>query len=358
MSHEMFEDVPSESLAVLEPESGAGLDGSDTSDTSVAVAVRTRRQPHSTTSVIEEATDSTAELAELEVQPAGVPRRFRDRFPTGVSWAVTVWMVIMHVGAVAALWYFSWGGLALLIGLHFVTACLGVTLGFHRLLTHGSLVVSRPVKYFFTMCGMLSAEGSPLMWVATHRKHHVHSDQDDDPHSPNHGFWWSHNIVLVCSGQYGRRTRCACCGGWAPDLYKDPVQRFFHRTFGLYPALLGAILYATGEYFFQQGMSWLLWGLCARMVFAYHSTWFVNSATHIWGYRNYETTDRSRNLWWVALLSYGEGWHNNHHAHQRLAAHGHCWWEVDVTYMVIRLLKATGLAKKVQDQIPERTTGF
>jgi stearoyl-CoA desaturase (delta-9 desaturase) len=90
------------------------------------------------------------------------------------------------------------------------------------------------------------------------------------------------------------------------------------------------------------------------MVFAYHSTWFVNSATHLWGYRNYETTDRSRNLWWVALLSYGEGWHNNHHAHQRLAAHGHRWWEFDVTYMVIRLLKALGLAKKVQDRIPQQ----
>ncbi|MSR60173.1 MAG: acyl-CoA desaturase [Planctomycetaceae bacterium] len=259
-------------------------------------------------------------------------------------------MALMHVGAVVALWHFSWGGLALIIGLHFVTACFGITLGYHRLLTHGSLVVARPVKYFFTLCGMLSAEGSPLMWVATHRKHHVHSDEDEDPHTPRHGFWWSHMLWF-----YPETTKAELINlykRWAPDLYKDPVQRFFDRTFAVYPLILGAVLYATGEYFFGQGLSWMLWGLCARMVMAYHSTWFVNSATHIWGYRNYETTDNSRNLWWVALLTYGEGWHNNHHAHQRLAVHGHRWWEFDVTYMVIRLLKATGLATKVHDTVP------
>ena len=349
VSHESFEDLPTESLAVIEGEGPDVGTGFDVAATSVAVAVRTRHASRTLANPVEEAAESAIEPI---TQPAGVARRFRDRFPTGVSWGVTVWMSIMHVGAVAALWYFTWQGLALLIGLHFVTACLGVTLGFHRLLTHGSLVVSRPVKYFFSMCGMLSAEGSPLMWVATHRKHHVHSDLDDDPHSPNHGFWWSHLLWFAPANT--PEDLEALLKRWAPDLYKDPVQRFFHRTFGIYPALLGVVLYATGQYFFGQGMSWLLWGLCARMVFAYHSTWFVNSATHIWGYRNYETTDRSRNLWWVALLSYGEGWHNNHHAHQRLAAHGHRWWEVDVTYMVIRLLKVTGLAKKVQDQIPEQ----
>ena len=117
---------------------------------------------------------------------------------------------------------------------------------------------------------------------------------------------------------------------------------------------LGVVLYAAGEYFYGLGTSWVLWGLCMRTVIAYHSTWFVNSATHLWGYRNYTTTDRSTNLWWVALLSYGEGWHNNHHAHQRLAVHGHRWWEVDITYMVIRLLRVLGLATRVQDRLPER----
>jgi fatty-acid desaturase len=344
MSHETFENDESETLAVLEPGPESRFGDSDNTS---AVNVRTRiprsRRPRVAEAPIEEV-----------YKPEGIARRFRDRFPAGVSWGVTAWMFVMHIGAVAAFWFFSWQGVALLVGLHFVTACLGITLGYHRLLTHGSLIVSRPVKYFFSICGMLSAEGSPLMWVATHRKHHVHSDHDDDPHSPNHGFWWSHMLWFAPADTPEELE--ALYKRWAPDLYKDPVQQFFHKYFGVFPVILGIVLYSVGQYYFGQGISWVLWGLCLRMVVAYHSTWFVNSATHVWGYRNYETTDRSRNLWWVALLSYGEGWHNNHHAHQRLAAHGHRWWEVDVTYMVIRLLKAVGLAKKVQDRIPEQST--
>lgn len=335
MSHESIESYEAESVAVLERPCEAECD-SELPSTSSVIAPPRR--------------STTRETHDRLLEDSGRLARFRDRFPHGVSWTITGWMALMHVGAVIALWHFSWGGLALFVGLHFVTACLGITLGYHRLLTHGSLVVARPLKYFFTLCGMLSAEGSPLMWVSTHRKHHVHSDEDEDPHTPRHGFWWSHMLWF-----YPETTRAEMINlykRWAPDLYKDPVQRFFDRTFAIYPLILGAVLYAAGEYFFQQGLSWMLWGLCARMVMAYHSTWFVNSATHLWGYRNYETSDKSRNLWWVALLSYGEGWHNNHHAHQRLAVHGHRWWEFDVTYMVIRALKAMGLATKVQDQVP------
>jgi len=276
---------------------------------------------------------------------------FRQRFPHGVNWYNVGWMVLMNVGAVAAFWHLSWVGLAILVVMHFVTACLGVTLGYHRLLTHGSMIVPTPLKYFFFLCGMIAAEGSPLYWVATHRKHHVLSDLEGDPHSPNDGFWWSH--MLWFKPKEGPGELEALLKRWAPDMYKDPVQRFFHNFFPVFPILFGAALYFGGEYFFGLGWSCLLMGLCLRMVLGYHSTWFVNSATHIWGYRNYETTDRSRNLWWVALISYGEGWHNNHHAHQRLARHGHKPWEIDITYMVIRLLKTLGLAKQVQDCLPQ-----
>ncbi len=282
-----------------------------------------------------------------------IPTRFRDRFPHGVNWGNVAWMAIMNVGAIAAFWHFTWSALAVTVVLHFVTACLGVTLGFHRLLTHGSLVVPSMLKYFFSFCGMLAAEGSPLFWVATHRKHHVLSDQEGDPHSPNDGFWWSHFLWFKPAEGPGELD--ALLQRWAPDMYKDPVQRLFHKIFPLVAVALGIALYVAGEYFFQAGLSWFLWGLCLRMILAYHSTWLVNSATHIWGYRNYETTDRSRNLWWVALASYGEGWHNNHHAHQRLARHGHKWWEIDVTYMVIWTLKKLGLAKQVQDRLPHHT---
>jgi stearoyl-CoA desaturase (delta-9 desaturase) len=331
VSHEAFESREDESVAVLERPS----------------------EPHSMSPVVAPSRRrNIREAHDLLPGHSAVPSRFRDRFPNGVNRVVMGWMAVMHVGAIAALFFFSWSGLAIFLALHFVTACLGITLGYHRLLTHGSLIVPRPLKYFFSLCGMLSAEGSPLMWVATHRKHHVHSDDEEDPHSPRHGFFWSH--MLWFAPQESEEANNALFQRWAPDLFKDPVQRFFHKTFIVYPILLGIGLFAAGEYFAQQGLSWMLWGLCARMVMAYHSTWFVNSATHKWGYRNYKTTDKSTNLWWVALLSYGEGWHNNHHAHQRLAVHGHRWWEVDVTYMVIRFLKATGLAKRVQDRIPAR----
>lgn len=282
-----------------------------------------------------------------------IPTPLLSRFPNGVNWPTVGWMTLMNVGAVAAFWHFSWIGFAITVVLHFVTACLGVTLCYHRLLTHGSLVVPAPLKYFFSLCGMLSAEGSPLFWVATHRKHHVLSDQEGDPHSPNDGIWWSH--LMWFKPRDTPEEVEALLKRWAPDMYKDPVQRFFHRIFPLVPIGVGAALFGIGEYFWGLGWSCLLWGMCVRTTLAYHSTWFVNSATHIWGYRNYDTTDRSRNLWWVALLSYGEGWHNNHHAHQRLARHGHKWWEVDVTYMVIRMLKVLGLAKQVQDRLPETT---
>jgi len=277
-------------------------------------------------------------------------RPLKSRFPHGIDWGVFLWMAGMHIGAIAAFWYFTWSAFAVFLVLHWVSASLGICLGYHRLLTHGSLTVSRPVRYFFSMCGMLSAEGSPLMWVANHRRHHAHSDQEDDPHSPNDGFWWSH-ILWFHPKRLASETE-AYYKRWAPDMYKDPVQRFFDKAFPYFSPLVGIALYAAGEYFYQSGLSWVLWGLCARLVVCYHCTWFVNSATHIWGYRNYETTDRSRNLWWVAILSYGEGWHNNHHAHQRMARHGHRWWEIDMTYMAIQFLKFTGLAWNVQDKLP------
>ena len=285
-----------------------------------------------------------------QIKPVALTGGWAARFPDGIDWPVTLWMIGMHIGAVVAFWFFTWPAFITFCILHFVTACLGITLGFHRLLTHGSLQVARPVKYFFSLCGMLSAEGSPLMWVANHRKHHALSDQEGDPHSPNDGFFWSHmfwfypNVPRAKAEAHYKR--------WAPDMFKDPGQRFLDRIFPLFAPAVGIALYAFGQYVFQQGLSFVLWGLCARMVVCYHCTWFVNSATHVWGYRNYETSDRSRNLWWVAVLSYGEGWHNNHHAHQRLARHGHRPHEIDPTYMVIWSLKKLGLAWDVQDKLP------
>ncbi len=279
--------------------------------------------------------------------------RWKKRFPHGVNWSVAGWMVMMHVGAISAFWFFTWAGLITFLILHFVTSCLGITLCYHRLLTHGSFKVPRLVKYFFSFCGIMTGEGSPAFWVATHRKHHALSDQEGDPHSPRDGFWWSHLFWMqpkrTSEEIKGMLTR------WAPDIWKDPFQRLIHHTYAITLFATAIPIYLIGEYLVGgAGISMLLWGFCMRMVVVYHGTWFVNSATHVWGYRTYKTRDDSKNLWWVGLLAYGEGWHNNHHAFQRLARYGHRWWELDITYGVIWILKKLRIASAVQDQLPSR----
>ncbi|HUG90576.1 MAG TPA: fatty acid desaturase [Planctomycetaceae bacterium] len=262
-----------------------------------------------------------------------------------IDWVCLVWMIAMHAGALAAPFFFSWSGLGIAVLLHWLTASFGICLCYHRYLTHRSLKMT-PAGEFFTMtCAVLSGQGSPLDWTATHRLHHQLSDQPGDPHSPREGAWWSHILWLFV--RHSPRQREALFRRYVPDLVDRPIIRFFQRTEFLWQVALGTTLLVLG------GWSFLLWGLCLRIVFAYHSTWFVNSATHLWGYRNYETTDDSKNLWWVALLSYGEGWHNNHHAHPNLAPAGHRWWEIDMTWWAIKAMRLAGLAYDVNDAIPE-----
>jgi stearoyl-CoA desaturase (delta-9 desaturase) len=258
------------------------------------------------------------------------------------------WMILMHAGALAAPFFFTWQALGVAVGLHWLTASLGICLTYHRYLSHRSLKIRQPVEFFMVLCGVLSGEGGPLMWSAVHRLHHKRSDQEGDPHSPLDGPWWSHITWLFL-----RRTPEATAllyERFIPELCKRPMLRYFDRTFNYWILASGAALFLVG------GWPMLLWGLCVRMVVAYHSTWFVNSATHLWGYRNYATRDESRNLWWVAILSYGEGWHNNHHAHPSSARAGHRWWEIDMTFWVIRALRACGMAYHVKDRIPQEAT--
>jgi len=154
----------------------------------------------------------------------------------------------------------------------------------------------------------------------------------------------------------GRKGEEDLIDRYAPDLAKDPVLVFLHRTFLWQNLLLGAAImglgYAIGGDLYT-AIAYVAWGVFARMVYVLHITWFVNSASHIWGYRNYETSDQSRNLWWVGLTAFGEGWHNNHHAYQRLALHGHKWWEFDMTYRAIWLMEKVGLAWNVVKTIPK-----
>ncbi len=285
-----------------------------------------------------------ASLQDLRVEPRSDGK---EAGKNGIDWPTLIWIAGMHVAALAAPFYFSWSGLAICLVLCWVTGCLGVTLGYHRLLTHGSFVTSKPVRWFFAFVGGISGEGSAIVWVANHRKHHAFSDQEGDPHSPRDGGLWSHMLWLF--PQHTTAEVDAHVKRWAPDLAKDSGVLFFHKTFLLWHFVIGGGLLAAGWALYgpEIGVSWLLWGLAVRMVYVFHVTWFVNSATHIWGYRNYETSDDSRNLWWVGLLAFGEGWHNNHHAFQRMAAHGHKWWEFDMTYWVILAMERLGLVWNV-----------
>lgn len=270
-----------------------------------------------------------------------------DRFvPKNIDWVVLGWMVIMHAGCLAAPFFFTWPAFGAFLLLHWLTGSIGITMSYHRFLSHRSMKLRSPARFFGLLCGVLAGEGSPLTWAATHRLHHARSDLKGDPHSPLHGPWWSHMWWMLVYRTPAERD--ALFRRYAPDLMRDPMIMFFEKTFFLWQVVAGVTLYSIG------GLPMLLWGLCARMVAMYHSTWFVNSATHIWGYRNYETRDESRNLWWVALLSYGEGWHNNHHAHPQTARAGHRWWELDPTFWAIRTLQCLGLAYNVDDRIPAR----
>ena len=262
-----------------------------------------------------------------------------------LDWVVLTWMVTMHAGLLAAPFFLTWQAVAVAAGLHWLTCSIGICLGYHRCLSHGSFRLAAPVRFFTTLCGVLAGQGTPLMWSAIHRVHHGRSDRDGDPHSPRDGVWWSHMLWLFI--RHDARQRDRLYRRYIPDLAGDPLLRFFERTYMLWLVAFAALMFTIG------GWPLLLWSVCTRLVVGYHTTWLINSASHIWGYRNYETTDDSRNLWWAGLLAYGEGWHNNHHAWPRVACYGHRWWEFDITWQAIKLLRLLGLATDVDDRVPQ-----
>lgn len=257
-----------------------------------------------------------------------------------IKWNTTVFMIIFHAGALASLFMLSWGVIPVTLVLWWISGSLGVGMGFHRLLTHRGYKTPKAVEYFLTLCGLLALEGGAINWVVTHRIHHANTDAEGDPHTPRDGSWWAHMgwILRGTAQQHDELTMRR----YAPDLMKDPVHRFMN-TFYYVPLIISGIaLLAVG------GWSWLFVGVFLRVTIGLHFTWLVNSATHLWGSRRFKTTDDSTNSWWVALLTFGEGWHNNHHAHPRAAKHGLTWYEIDVNWYGIRALQFLGLAKGIQ----------
>ncbi len=252
----------------------------------------------------------------------------------------TAVLVLLHIGAIAALFNFSWLNLGVALFLYWMTIDLGISLGYHRLHTHRSYKIPLFLEYFFAVCGALTLEGGPIFWVATHRVHHQFSDKAGDPHSPREGAWWSHIGWILLGEAKHNNTRLN--SKYAPDLAKHKFYVLLNNYHWVPNVVLALILLAVG------GLPMMLWGFCLRVVVGLHSTWLVNSATHMWGTRRFNTRDDSRNNWWVALLTFGEGWHNNHHAHPTSARHGLRWYEFDPSWLQIRLLRKLKIAKAVQ----------
>lgn len=283
------------------------------------------------------ATSSAASPQRLAVIPI-VPSQLRT------SWGTVGFMVVIHALALWALLPRFWSPLALavLLVLYWLTACIGVTLGYHRLLAHRSFRVVAWLEPLITTCGTLSCQHGPIDWAGLHRHHHLHSDDPSDHHNSHLGFWWSHfgwMLKEVPAKAHVKRL--------TPDLQANAYYRWLNRNFLLLQFPLAAFLWWLGETTGAGGLALVLWGIPLRLVLVYHCTWMVNSATHRWGYVSHDSHDQSKNNWWVALLTFGEGWHNNHHAYQSSARMGFRWWEIDITWLHIKLLERLGLASHI-----------
>jgi stearoyl-CoA desaturase (delta-9 desaturase) len=259
-------------------------------------------------------------------------RTFREPF----SPVTTAFMVAFHVGAIAALFMFSWKALAFAAILWWITGSLGIGMGYHRLLTHRGYKTYKPVEYFLTVCATLTLQGGPMFWVATHRMHHQNTDVEGDPHSPRDGGFWAHMGWIMTGRQLHNHSSALL--PYIPDLRKDKFHVWISKWHWLPISVLGIVIFAVG------GIQYLMWGIFLRTVVGLHATWLVNSATHMWGSQRFLTGDTSKNSFWVAMLTFGEGWHNNHHAHPQSAKHGIAWYEFDMNWMGISALRMMGLA--------------
>jgi fatty-acid desaturase len=286
--------------------------------------------------------------------------------PVGVDgnawdWPARIGLAVYHALALLAFlpWFFSWTGLVLgALGLY-VYGTLGINLCYHRILTHRGLSVPKWLERLLVTLGICCLQDTPARWIAIHRLHHQHADLQRDPHSPLVTLLWGHvGWVLVQNrdtadvAEYERYVR---------DILKDPYYLALEENdlwllwinvtqwlvYFAGGSCAGWFVYGNLASAVQFGLSVWLWGVVVRTVVVWHITWTVNSLAHRWGYRTYETGDNSRNNWFVAWISNGEGWHNNHHADPMAAAHGHQWWEVDVTWRTVQLLERVGLASNV-----------
>lgn len=284
-----------------------------------------------------------------------------------ILWVYAIPIAIIHLLALTAAipWFFSWTGLiVMIVGVHVFGQ--GINICYHRLLTHRSFHVPPWLERLFVLIALCCMQDTPARWVANHRYHHNHSDTQPDPHSPLVNFLWSHVGWLLYHNADVHSL--AAYQKYAPDLLKQPFYLKLEKkpiiVFWVYlaHAVLFLLVGMVAGYFtaptgpgapavwlssLQFGLSLLVWGVIVRTVAVWHITWSVNSLSHLFGYRNYDTGEHSTNNWLVAILTVGEGWHNNHHHDPASASNQHRWWELDISYYEIKLLEKLGLASKV-----------
>ena len=265
------------------------------------------------------------------------------------DWPIIMWLLAVHVLAICSLKFFTWSGLVVCFLLYFVTGCLGITFCFHRLLAHRSFRAHPILEGLTAVFGTIALQGSVRQWVFNHRTHHHASDTPTDPHSSLRGFWYSHLGWMLVKrkpiSSQSKLVRDIDANGWLKFLSR------FEVVVGL-QVLLALTLFIIG------GASWLLWGVFMRLVCVYHTTWLVNSATHKWGYKNFNSNSLAVNTWWVALLTWGEGWHNNHHRYERVCQVNYRWWEIDLTYWIICFFESLGLVFQVNRFPPTSKRDF
>jgi stearoyl-CoA desaturase (delta-9 desaturase) len=253
-----------------------------------------------------------------------------------INWPSAVVFGLFHVGAVAALFMFSWKVFFVALALHWFAVGWGISLGYHRLHTHQSYQCPKWFERLLGLAGAMSFEGGPIFWVGTHRIHHAKSDKPGDPHSPRLGGLFHAHLGWILFGET-HHNDTEYMSKYAPDLARDPFYRWLNTWHWVPTAVLAVILFAWG------GLPMFLWGICLRITYGLHVTWFINSLTHVIGSTRFDSDDDSKNSFVLAQLTFGEGWHNNHHAHPTSARHGMAWWELDISWLTLKLMRAVGL---------------
>ncbi len=255
-------------------------------------------------------------------------------------WDTIFFVAVFHVLAIVALFYFSWTGLIVALIGNWVSGSLGIGLGYHRLMTHRSFQTPRWFERFLGTLGTFALQSGPIQWVTTHRMHHAFTETEKDPHSPNGGAFWAH-VGWIFKGQ-GQEHSLLVKQRYVPDLLRDKYIVWLSNYYVVPTIISGVIMFALG------GWSLVLWGVFVRVVINWHSTWLVNSMTHMWGTRRFDSRDDSKNNALIGIIAWGEGWHNNHHAHPTSARHGLAWYEFDLNWIQIKFFEKLGWVTKIK----------